>query len=352
MTTLLSTSGLQASYKDGSGIIPVLRGIDVSLEKGELAAIIGSPGSGKTTLFYILAGLLRADAGMYTFAGKNMARANERTQVNLRSHFIGFVPQKPAFLLKGTLFRNTELPLLTSRLTPAKRRARVFAALSSVSLASCASICCAELSLDQLQRAAIAQALVIEPDLILADEPLESLDPKNRDLILELFAQQSKLGRAVLIATKDPSISEHVSTVYKLEDGALTNLSAPPPPEPEPEPSLTPLSTSSEHETDGENSDSEGVDENSGYAVRGENPTAEVRGENPGFEVSGENLDVEQSSDIPELLDIMESTQEAQLRTVSPVDWDINDEDSAIPPDFSIEKALQQSNLFVGWWRK
>jgi putative ABC transport system ATP-binding protein len=191
------------------------------LEKNEFAVIVGSPGSGKTTLVNVIAGFTPLDSGRYALLGKNTAKLKAAGWAGLRARRIGVVLRRPTFLSDVDLVHNVALPLAYSRVPSDLRVKRALSTLRSVGLEDRASYRIADLTDDQLRRAALARALVIDPVLILADEPAVDLEPESRALVLGLLSQQRGSGRAVLVVTQDPTLAAYADTDYLLEQGGF-----------------------------------------------------------------------------------------------------------------------------------
>ena len=219
--SLIQLSGVTKTYDAGELAVMALRGIDLAVEKGQMAAVIGPSGSGKSTLMHILGCLDAPSAGTYVLDGQDVSTLSSFQLAGVRNRKIGFVFQTFNLLPKASLLRNVELPLLYAGLGSAERRERASAALERVGLGDRLKHRPAELSGGQRQRAAIARALVNEPSLILADEPTGNLDTKTGLEILRIFHEMHERGETIVIVTHDPRIAEQCQRVIQIVDGNI-----------------------------------------------------------------------------------------------------------------------------------
>ncbi len=211
------------TYRSGSLEVSALRGIDLSVARGELVAIVGASGSGKSTLLHLLACLDVPTSGQYRIDGEDVAVLDEEELAVVRNRRIGLVFQ--AFNLLPTLdaLRNVELPLVYAGVERAERRARASEALTSVGLADRAHHRPGELSGGQQQRVAIARALVTEPAILLADEPTGNLDSVATGEVLELFRALHEAGRTIVLVTHEAEVAALASRTVRLRDGQVVD---------------------------------------------------------------------------------------------------------------------------------
>ncbi|MEY4749418.1 MAG: hypothetical protein RIQ60_1632 [Pseudomonadota bacterium] len=218
----LQLLGLHKTYRLGSHVVPALRGVDLSLDPGEMLALTGPSGSGKSTLLN-LAGLIDTpDQGRVLLRGRDVSAVNEAEATRLRRDTIGFVFQAFHLVPVMTVAENVDYPLLLAGLPLRERRQRVAAMLAAVGLADHAAHRPDALSGGQRQRVAIARALVKRPALVIADEPTASLDSATATQVLDLMREQGHAhGAAFLIATHDERLLARCDRSVALRDGVI-----------------------------------------------------------------------------------------------------------------------------------
>lgn len=218
---LIELRGISKEYDTGGGKVRALKEINLSIEKGEFLAIMGQSGSGKSTLLNIIGCLDRPTAGTYELNGESVETKGDRELASLRSKRIGFVFQTFNLVPKLTVFHNVELPMIYARVTPAERQKRAMAALKSVGLEDKADRTPDQLSGGEAQRAAIARALVNNPDIILADEPTGNLDSKTGKEIIGILGSLNRQGRTIVLVTHNSEIASFAGRKVQLRDGAV-----------------------------------------------------------------------------------------------------------------------------------
>jgi putative ABC transport system ATP-binding protein len=224
---LLQFEGVSKRYSAGSREVVAVDGVDLSVEAGELVALVGKSGSGKSTLLHLAGGLDLADAGVVRFDGRDVGGLSLGDRSRMRRREIGFVFQFFHLIPTLTVRENVELPLL---LDGAKVDGRATELLERVGIGARADHLPGELSGGELQRAAIARALVAHPTLLLADEPTGNLDSANGEEVLTLLEEEvRKEGTALLMVTHDLDAARRADRVHRLADGQLTQLDEPAP---------------------------------------------------------------------------------------------------------------------------
>jgi lipoprotein-releasing system ATP-binding protein len=217
---LLVGEELEKDYRTGPETVRVLRGASVFVRAGEVVALVGASGVGKSTLLHLLGGLDRPSAGRVLFEGEDVFARGEAALVRFRRHQVGFVFQFYNLLGEMTALENAMLPALLARRSWSDARQRAADALAEVGLADRLRHRPGELSGGEQQRVAIARALVPEPRIILADEPTGNLDPKTSEVVFDLFLRlQAERGIAFLIATHNPELARRAERAYRLVEG-------------------------------------------------------------------------------------------------------------------------------------
>ena len=218
----LIAAGVEKSYEVGSSRLPVLKGLDVTLEKGEMVAVVGASGVGKSTLLHVLGGLDAADSGTVQLGDTTITSLSDAEVVAFRNQHVGFVFQFHHLLPEFTALENAEMPMRIARWNPADRRARAQELLTRVGLAGRLEHRPGMLSGGEQQRVAIARALVMHPDILLADEPTGDLDEHTAETLHGLLREMHKeRGLTSLIATHNPRLAAACDRVLRLADGRL-----------------------------------------------------------------------------------------------------------------------------------
>ena len=221
--TLVEIKGLTKGYYRGSQRIPVLEGVDLTVDRGQFLALMGPSGSGKTTLLNVLAGLDSPEAGSVTVDSEEITRMSSKQLAAWRARHIGFVFQFYNLLPVLSAFQNVELPLLLTNLTRTERREHVRTALEVVGLEARADHFPGQLSGGEQQRVGIARAVVSDPTIILADEPTGDLDAKSADEILTLIERlNQEFDKTIVMVTHDARAAERAEVVVHLDKGVLT----------------------------------------------------------------------------------------------------------------------------------
>ena len=223
---MIKISDLEKTYNSGTVATPVLKGVSFHIQAGEYVAIMGTSGTGKSTLMNILGCLDKSTAGRYSLNGTEVEDLDDNALSHLRNHKIGFVFQLFHLLSRASALRNVMLPLIYSDEYPDDAEERARKMLESVGLADRVNYRPSELSGGQQQRVAIARALITNPSIILADEPTGNLDRRSGLDVLTIFRRLNKEGRTVIIVTHDEAVAEHANRIIQLKDGQVASDSA------------------------------------------------------------------------------------------------------------------------------
>lgn len=224
MAEVLRLSQLRKSYLSGEEATEILHGIELSLQSGEFAALIGPSGSGKSTLLNLIGLLDRPSSGELQISGNATSHLPEAAITRLRGQHIGFVFQQHLLIPAFTALENVMMPLLVERGRPdPQMRQRAAELLAAVGLSDRADYLAGKLSGGQQQRVAIARALAMRPALVLADEPTGNLDTQTADSIFSLLRRiNQEDGTTFLIVTHDPRLAARCDRIIELVDGRIT----------------------------------------------------------------------------------------------------------------------------------
>ena len=199
-----------------------LKGIDLSIEEGEMVAIIGKSGAGKSTLLHILAAIDSYDKGSYLVDGVSVGDLKEKERARFRNQKMGIVMQDYALIDEYTIEENVQIPLIFGKVKGNDvRREKIMTALENVGLAELAKKPVRQLSGGQKQRVAIARALVNNPTFLLADEPTGALDSKTSGEIMDVFEKLNQGGKTVIIVTHDMEVAARCGRVIEISDGEI-----------------------------------------------------------------------------------------------------------------------------------
>jgi putative ABC transport system ATP-binding protein len=219
---VIETENVHKIYRLGNLEVYALKGINVTLNKGQFVAVMGPSGSGKTTLLNLIGALDRPTSGKIFIDGRDMTRMSEGELTNLRRHRIGFIFQFYNLIPVLTAFENVELPMLIAGGRKRERQGRALKLLQMVGLSQRADFRPEELSGGEQQRVAIARAIANSPSVVLADEPTGDLDTKTGgDVMGALRTMAKKEGVTVVVVTHDPVVAEMTDRILLMRDGMM-----------------------------------------------------------------------------------------------------------------------------------
>ena len=218
---MIEIKDLHKSYQMGSNSLHVLKGINFSVEAGELVAIMGSSGSGKSTLLNILGMLDEANEGSYVLDSVPIKNLNETKAAQYRNKFLGFIFQSFNLINYKSAAENVALPLYYQRMPRKERQEKAIKYLEQVGLKEWATHLPSELSGGQKQRVAIARAMAAEPKVLLADEPTGALDSKTSYEVMDLIQKINDAGNTILVVTHEPDIADMCKRIVHLKDGVI-----------------------------------------------------------------------------------------------------------------------------------
>jgi len=222
---LIRVEGLRRSFPMGDGKVEVLRGVDLLIRRGERIAILGSSGVGKSTLLHILGTLDRPSGGTVTFRGENVFERNAEDMARFRNESLGFIFQFHHLLPEFDALENVMMPGLIGGRGFEEMKGRASRLLGEVGLEHRVSHPVGKLSGGERQRVAVARALVLEPALLLADEPTGNLDPKTADQVLDLLLEMNRIhGTALVVVTHSPELAGRLGRRVVLVDGYVEEV--------------------------------------------------------------------------------------------------------------------------------
>ncbi|HEY8172131.1 MAG TPA: ABC transporter ATP-binding protein [Dehalococcoidia bacterium] len=221
-TTIIDVKDVVKTYSSGHVQVKALRGVSLEVRRGEMVAVMGASGCGKTTLLNCMSGLDEIDAGVIRIAGTELASMNDRQKTTYRAQNMGFIFQTYNLLPVLSAVENVELPLVVSGVPANASRERALAALDRVGLADRAETRPSQLSGGQRQRVTIARSLVNDPAIVWADEPTGALDSKTANDIMDLMETLNReQAQTFVIVTHDPGVGRRCHRLIHMSDGEI-----------------------------------------------------------------------------------------------------------------------------------
>jgi putative ABC transport system ATP-binding protein len=220
-TPLIEMRGIERTYVMGDNLVHALSGVDLTIAAGSSIAIMGTSGSGKSTMMNIMGCLDQPTRGSYLLNGKDVARLSRSQLADVRGRMIGFVFQSFNLLSRTSALENVEMPLMYQGIPGRERHRRALRALEAVNLADRADHHSSQLSGGQQQRVAIARALVGEAPIIMADEPTGNLDTRTSYEVMAILQGLVSQGKTVILVTHEADIAAYASRVVTLRDGLI-----------------------------------------------------------------------------------------------------------------------------------
>ncbi|CAN5923030.1 ABC transporter ATP-binding protein [soil metagenome] len=221
MPSLIEMKGIERTYVMGDNLVHALRGVDLTIEAGSSIAIMGTSGSGKSTMMNIMGCLDQPTKGTYKINGKNVSGMSKSELADVRGKMIGFVFQSFNLLSRTSALENVERPLLYQGVSSRERHKRAMAVLAQVSLSGREDHHPNQLSGGQQQRVAIARALVCDAPIIMADEPTGALDTRTSYEVMGILQGLMAQGKTLILVTHEPDIAAYAARVITLRDGLM-----------------------------------------------------------------------------------------------------------------------------------
>jgi putative ABC transport system ATP-binding protein len=221
ITSVVELMDIEKAFRIGDVNIPVLKGINLTIEKGEFIALMGPSGSGKSTLLNIVGCLDRPSKGKFVLLGKEVSQLPDDELARIRREELGFIFQTFNLIGRISVLKNVEFPMVLSEVPREIRKAKALELLKAVGLSHRTDFFPANISGGERQRVAIARALANDPKIIIADEPTGNLDLKSTNEVLSIMNKLNKEGRTIVMVTHNPEITESCNRVIRLRDGRI-----------------------------------------------------------------------------------------------------------------------------------
>jgi ABC-type lipoprotein export system ATPase subunit len=221
-TTMVEARGVEKEYAAGGVRVHALRGVDLSISRGEMVAVMGPSGCGKTTLLNCLSGLDEFDRGEVLLGGESISRMSDRERTRFRAERMGFIFQSYNLIPVLSAVENVELPLLVAGMRPGEARRRAASVLETVGVPEQANKRPSEMSGGQQQRVTVARSLVNEPAIVWADEPTGALDSETSREIMELLVELNReRGQTFVLVTHDATVAARAHRLVRMRDGLV-----------------------------------------------------------------------------------------------------------------------------------
>ena len=220
---MIQLADIERIFQVGDETVHALSNVNLTVHQGEYVSIMGPSGSGKSTLLNVMGLLDRPDKGVYSLEDLDTTELTDDQQASVRCHKIGFVFQFFHLVPRLTSAENVELPMILAGVDPAERKTRVQAALSSLGLRDRAKHRPDQLSGGQRQRVAIARATIMQPDIVLADEPTGNLDRTSGIEVIQILEDLNNKGMTLIMVTHDPNLSKRASRKVQMVDGKISS---------------------------------------------------------------------------------------------------------------------------------
>lgn len=221
MNKLIEMENVEKAYKLGETAVHALRGVYLTINKGECVSIVGPSGSGKSTLMHIIGCLDVPSFGSYNLEGRDVGEMNDNELADIRKELIGFVFQDFYLIPDVSAWYNVSLPMIYNRIPPRERKERATQLLDSVGLSQRTNHFPNQLSGGERQRVTIARALANNPEIILADEPTGNLDSKTGEEIMQIFNRLNEEGKTIILVTHEHYVAEKALRKIHLKDGMI-----------------------------------------------------------------------------------------------------------------------------------
>lgn len=221
ISKIIELKDIYKSYRIGDSEFPILKGIDLQIERGEFIALMGPSGSGKSTLMNIVGCLDRPTSGHFILLDQDISQTSDDELARIRRVELGYIFQTFNLIGRISVLKNVEVPMMLNEVAREKRKERALELLSSVGIAHRANFSPMKISGGERQRVAIARALANDPKIIIADEPTGNLDLKNSDEVMKILSNLNRDGRTIIMVTHNPEITGNCSRVIRLRDGRI-----------------------------------------------------------------------------------------------------------------------------------